>query len=72
MNAIASLPRRAKRQGAPALLAEIVACWRSVVRDLFDAPPDSPALIPVRPYRPERHYMRGPGPKWHAKHGAGF
>jgi hypothetical protein len=18
-------------------------------------------------YRPERHYMRGPGPKWHAK-----
>ena len=24
--------------------------------DMFDA------------YRPERHYMRGPGPKWHAKH----
>jgi len=23
-------------------------------------------------YRPERHYMRGPGPKWHAKHGAGI
>jgi hypothetical protein len=22
------------------------------------------------PYRPERHYMRGPGPKWHAKHSA--
>jgi hypothetical protein len=21
------------------------------------------------PYRPERHYMRGPGPKWHAKRG---
>lgn len=20
-------------------------------------------------YRPERHYMRGPGPKWHAKYG---
>ena len=19
-------------------------------------------------YRPERHYMRGPGPQWHAKH----
>ncbi|HUC46035.1 MAG TPA: hypothetical protein VMR94_05725 [Hyphomicrobiaceae bacterium] len=19
-------------------------------------------------YRPELHYMRGPGPKWHAKH----
>ena len=22
-------------------------------------------------YRPDLHYMRGPGPKWHAKH-AGF
>lgn len=21
------------------------------------------------PYRPERYYMRGPGPKWRAKHG---
>ena len=23
----------------------------------------------VRPYRPEQHYMRGPGPAWRAKHG---
>jgi hypothetical protein len=22
----------------------------------------------VDPYRPELYYMRGPGPKWHAKH----
>lgn len=22
------------------------------------------------PYRPEKYYMRGPGPKWHAKHDA--
>ena len=22
------------------------------------------------PSRPEQHYMRGPGPKWHAKHSA--
>jgi hypothetical protein len=22
----------------------------------------------LNPYRPEQHYMRGPGPKWHAKH----
>jgi hypothetical protein len=22
----------------------------------------------VRKYRPERHYMRGPGPKWREKH----
>ena len=25
----------------------------------------------IDPYRPELHYMRGPGPKWHAKHAAG-
>jgi len=24
----------------------------------------------VKRYRPERHYMRGPGPQWHAKHDA--
>jgi len=24
----------------------------------------------LRPYRPELHYMRGPGPKWHARHQA--
>jgi hypothetical protein len=28
----------------------------NLARSLFD------------PYRPELHYMRGPGPKWHAKH----
>jgi hypothetical protein len=22
---------------------------------------------PVRKYRPEKYYMRGPGPKWHEK-----
>ena len=22
----------------------------------------------IDPYRPEQHYMRGPGPKWRAKH----
>jgi hypothetical protein len=22
------------------------------------------------PYRPELHYMRGPGPRWHEKHAA--
>ena len=24
------------------------------------------------PYRPELHYMRGPGPKWRAKHQARY
>jgi hypothetical protein len=27
-----------------------------VLKELFD------------PYHPERHYMRGPGPRWHRKH----
>lgn len=31
--------------------------WQEITRDA------------LRPYRPERHYMRGPGPAWHAKHG---
>jgi hypothetical protein len=26
-------------------------------------------VIAFRPYRPELHYMRGPGPAWRAKHG---
>ena len=25
-------------------------------------------LSGAQPYHPEQHYMRGPGPKWHAKH----
>ena len=31
--------------------------WRTLTSSLFD------------PYRPELHYMRGPGPKWREKHG---
>jgi hypothetical protein len=26
------------------------------------------ALVRFDAYRPELYYMRGPGPKWHAKH----
>ena len=26
-------------------------------------------IKPIKHYRPERHYMRGPGPKWLEKHG---
>jgi hypothetical protein len=36
-------------------LSAIALAWQSVV---------TPRL---HPYRPEEHYMRGPGPKWHAK-----
>jgi hypothetical protein len=35
----------------------LLAIWHEMTRDIG------------RPYRPERHYMRGPGPKWRAKHG---
>lgn len=42
-----------KASGLSADLAELV---QNLARSLFD------------PYRPEQHYMRGPGPKWHAKH----
>jgi hypothetical protein len=62
-----------KTQAASSLLREIVACWRSLMRDLFDTPAPSVLLMPARanrPYRPERHYMRGPGPKWRAKYGS--
>jgi len=41
------------RPVAPLGLASL---WQGLMRDLFDG------------YRPERHYMRGPGPKWRAKH----
>jgi hypothetical protein len=37
-------------------LTEDLAALMRALRDLVD------------PYRPEQHYMRGPGPKWHAKH----
>jgi hypothetical protein len=38
-------------------IGEIAAVWHDLAKALFD------------PYRPERHYMRGPGPAWHARHG---
>jgi hypothetical protein len=39
-------------------LGRIVTGWHRLIDHVRDG------------YRPERHYMRGPGPKWHAKHGA--
>ena len=47
---------RTSKQG-PRLSATLAMLWRSFCRDAFDS------------YRPELHYMRGPGPKWRAKHG---
>jgi hypothetical protein len=37
-------------------LGAVMAIWQEFLKVLAD------------PYRPELHYMRGPGPKWHAKH----
>jgi hypothetical protein len=50
---------REMAQSASALLAGVSAPWQALTKALFDG---------YRPYRPERHYMRGPGPKWHEKH----
>src|SRR5262249_7050609 len=48
--------RRAARRQARGVAAEIGALFYDVLKVLFD------------PYRPELHYMRGPGPRWRAKH----
>ena len=38
--------------------------FRMVLRDIWVASGE-----PGGVYRPDLHYMRGPGPKWHAKYG---
>ena len=38
------------------LIAELSTFWHDLIRTMFD------------PYRPERHYMRGPGPACAQKH----
>jgi hypothetical protein len=40
----------------PTRVTLLGAVWEELLKSMFD------------PYRPERHYMRGPGPKWWAKH----
>jgi hypothetical protein len=43
---------------AAAVLPNAIAkFWRELTRNA------------LRPYRPEAHYMRGPGPAWRAKNG---
>jgi hypothetical protein len=41
---------------AAADLMAVVEIWHRLKTAIFD------------PYRPELHYMRGPGPKWREKH----
>ena len=38
-----------------ALFHEFATVWHGLRQSMFS------------PYRPELHFMRGPGPKWHAK-----
>jgi hypothetical protein len=47
-----------RRGGRSSPLAGIRGFWRQFFVRAFD------------PYRPELHYMRGPGPAWRAKHKA--
>ena len=46
----------ASKTKSPSIGKAVADLWRTVTSDLFDT------------YHPERHYMRGPGPKWRAKH----
>jgi hypothetical protein len=47
---------REMAHSANAWPAKGFAAWQALTKALFDD------------YRPELHYMRGPGPKWHEKH----
>ena len=44
-------------RAAPSFGKVVADLWRTLAREFPST------------YHPERHYMRGPGPKWHAKHG---
>jgi hypothetical protein len=50
---LSSPANRRERHSSP--VAEFRAFWRQFFARAFD------------PYRPELHYMRGPGPAWRAK-----
>ena len=59
MATISSAPLPRPTTGSEAnLFAEFRAFWHAFVAKAF------------HPYRPELHYMRGPGPAWRAKHTA--
>jgi len=51
-----TVPSFAARRDRPGLACELADLVHNLVKGLFD------------PYRPELHYMRGPGPKWRAKY----
>ena len=49
-------PSRGSDRRTSGVFADLAEFLQNLARSLFD------------PYRPELYYMRGPGPKWHAKH----
>jgi hypothetical protein len=51
-----SIRRLAADRRSDCLASDLLGFFDSLARALFDS------------YRPELHYMRGPGPRWHAKH----
>jgi hypothetical protein len=54
---VATAPNSATWAHDPSgLRAVLIELRRAITKDLFDA------------YRPEKHYMRGPGPKWRERH----
>ena len=53
-----SLPVPAEAGHVSGLVSEVAGFWKRFFATAFN------------PYRPELHYMRGPGPKWHAKYQA--
>ena len=55
--ASSSTPSAAERRDRqPGLVGEMREFWHQFIVAAF------------HPYRPEQHYMRGPGPAWRAKH----
>lgn len=52
--------RLSERGSTPAAAASAVS---SLIKSLF-----SLLVLDARAYRPEKYYMRGPGPKWREKH----
>ena len=49
---------------SPAVIPIIAALLRFVSEAIWQSLPEAWR----NPYRPERHYMRGPGPKWRERH----
>ncbi len=54
-----------QRRSDPAftLISAVAGVWTSFVNLLLVL-----TTIDTRSYRPEKYYMRGPGPKWRKKH----